>query len=140
MMTVRTYLAPSRTNGIGIFAAEPIPKGTMVWVFNPDVDRTLTEATIKSLAPPCREQMGKYCYFSAIYQEYVLCGDDGRFFNHSESPNCHNIQAQVSDMTVAARDIKKGEELICDYDTLEAHLAEEEMMISFEEFLPSPAT
>ncbi len=31
MLRVRTYLAPSPIEGIGLFAAEPIPRGTLIW-------------------------------------------------------------------------------------------------------------
>jgi SET domain-containing protein len=30
MMTVKTHLAPSKIHGIGLFASEPIPKGTVI--------------------------------------------------------------------------------------------------------------
>jgi SET domain-containing protein len=42
----------------------------------------------------------------------MLCGDDGRFFNHSENPNCDE---SVKDLTTAIKNIEIGEELTVDY-------------------------
>ena len=120
MMTIRTFIAPSRIHGIGIFAAKRIPEGTLVWKFHPDVDRTLTEEAIRALPLGCREQIEKYSYFSSVYQAYVLCGDDARFFNHSVSPNCRDYQTGDEEITVAGRDIEAGEELTSDYATFDA--------------------
>ena len=44
----------------------------------------------------------------------MLCGDDGRFFNHSSTPSCDD---SADDITVAVRDIEIGEELTVDYTT-----------------------
>lgn len=42
-----------------------------------------------------------------------MCGDDGRFFNHSDKFNC--FEGNDTKPIVAVRDIKKGEELTVDY-------------------------
>jgi len=116
MMLVRTTLSQSPIAGIGLFAAEFIPKGTVVWEFNPLVDLVLTQEEVETLSPTAREQFYNYAYFDDAYQKYVLCGDDARFFNHSDDPNCtHPIDEQGPDITIAARDIDIGEEITCDY-------------------------
>ncbi len=38
MMLVKTYLAPSQIQGLGVFAGEPIPCGSQLWVLNPKFD------------------------------------------------------------------------------------------------------
>ena len=43
---------------------------------------------------------------------YVLCGDNAKFMNHAEDPNCTDADPQY---TVARRAIEAGEELTCDY-------------------------
>ncbi len=42
----------------------------------------------------------------------MLCGDDGRFFNHSDQPNCDDGKP---DITIALRHVNKGEELTVNY-------------------------
>jgi uncharacterized protein len=123
MLLVKTYLDRSRIHGVGLFAAERITKGTVVWRLNPLIDTQLTEAQIASLEAPAREQIEKYTYLDRVLGRYVLCGDDARFFNHSEQPNCHDLPDEQGGTTVAARDIEAGEELTSDYSSFDANFA-----------------
>jgi hypothetical protein len=53
--------------------------------------------------------------------KYVLCFDDGRFFNHSDSPNViDGLTPDTAQSSIAVRDIFPGEELTCDYRTFDA--------------------
>ena len=58
--------------------------------------------------------------------QYILCSDDARFFNHSDTPNTESREVAGEDevITVAKRDIQPGEELTDDYRTFEAHLVD----------------
>jgi SET domain-containing protein len=120
MLLVKTFLAPSRIHGIGLFAAERIPKGTVLWRMNPTIDLELTDADLQALAEPARLQMIKYTYVDLVRCTRVLCGDDARFFNHDELPNCQDIPDADGGVTVAARDIDEGEELTSDYASFDA--------------------
>lgn len=125
MLLVKTRLAPSHIHGIGLFAAEFIRKGTVVWESNPELDIRLTEEQISRLPEPCREQTRKYSYREKQTGLYVLCGDDARFFNHSARPNCLDVfTAEDGDLTLAARDIEEGEEMTCDYALFDLDLVE----------------
>jgi SET domain-containing protein len=48
---------------------------------------------------------------------WVLCGDNGRHFNHSDNPNTLSLGIAFSD-DVAATDIPAGTELTSDYRTI----------------------
>ncbi|MBV9282607.1 MAG: SET domain-containing protein [Chloroflexi bacterium] len=124
MMLVRTYLDRSSIDGIGIFAAEFIPRGTVVWRFHPVVDVRLTEEQISELAPPSQEQVRKYSYKEIPTGRYVLSNDDARFFNHSSDPNCFDTGVEGTDVTIARRDIYPGEELTCNYAAFDANAAQ----------------
>jgi SET domain-containing protein len=121
MLLVKTYLAPSSIHGIGLFAAERIRKGTVLWRMNPLIDIEFTEAELETLAQPAREQVDKYTYTDLVRKKLVLCGDDARFFNHDDAPNCLDYPDAEGGKTVAARDIEAGEELTCDYASLDAN-------------------
>jgi uncharacterized protein len=121
MLLVKTFLAPSKIHGIGLFAAEPIRKGTVLWRMNPLIDIELTEAQVRTLAPPAREQLEKYTYTDLVRKRLVLCGDDARFFNHDDAPNCLDYPDAEGGKTVASRDIAVGEELTCDYAQIDAN-------------------
>ena len=127
MLLVETYLAPSFIHGVGLFAARDIRKGEMVWVLDTRVDQLLTEAEIAVLDPIERAQVMRYAYFSNELQKYVLCADDGRFFNHSSTPNCIDKEIPQCNFTAAARDIAAGEEMTCDYVLLDGRYQPEEV-------------
>ncbi|HYS81601.1 MAG TPA: SET domain-containing protein-lysine N-methyltransferase, partial [Anaeromyxobacteraceae bacterium] len=91
MLLVKTYLAPSRIHGIGLYAGQPIPSGTVVWRLHPAIDLELTDADLAALSEPAREQIRRYTYLDLVRGTHVLCGDDARFFNHSDHPNCHDF-------------------------------------------------
>jgi len=116
MLLVKTKLDISGIHGIGLFAAEFIPKNTVIWKFNRLIDLRCPEEEIEKLSESSRRQIQKYSYREKHTGLYVLCGDDARFFNHSQNPNCFDFyHDKEQDLTVALRDIKPGEELTCDY-------------------------
>ena len=120
MLLVKTFLAPSRIHGIGLFATERIRAGTVVWRLHPAIDLELTDDELEALAEPAREQLRKYTYTDLVRKKLVLCGDDARFFNHEDAPNCLDYPDAEGGKTVAARDIEAGEELTSDYAKLDA--------------------
>lgn len=125
MLLVRTRLAESRIHGIGLFADEPIVKDTVIWKFHPRIDIRIEPSEIDALSWPAQEQMRRYAYREKHSGLYVLCGDDARFFNHSDVPNCIDLYDGVdADVTIALRDIEAGEELTCDYAMFDLDLIE----------------
>jgi SET domain-containing protein len=83
--------------------------------------RPLSAEQIAALHPAAREQIEKYTYLDRRLGKFVLCGDDARFFNHAETPNCHDYPDDDGGTTVAARDIEPGEELTSDYASFDAN-------------------
>jgi SET domain-containing protein len=117
MLLVKTKLDVSRIHGIGLFADCFIAKDTVIWKFNRLIDLVFTSEQIEELAEEAREQIRKYSYRDIHSGLYVLCGDDARFFNHFEDPNCLDTyhSHEKEGITFACRDIDSGEELTCDY-------------------------
>jgi SET domain-containing protein len=122
MLLVKTKIAPSNINGIGLFADEFIPKGTVTWRSISPFDLKVDAAEIEKLAPPARELFMKYSYLSRWSGKYVLCFDDARFLNHSDNPNfiggSYDGDGEET-VDIAARDIYPGEEITCDYRTFD---------------------
>lgn len=128
MLTVKTSIKPSSIAGIGLFANQFIPKGTIVWKTNLLIDLLLSHEEIETLSEPSRSQFYNYAYFDKHYGKYLLCGDDGRFFNHSSIPNCddsHPFQ------TVALFDIFPGQELTVDYGVFYGEIEKHSQLTSF---------
>jgi SET domain-containing protein len=122
MLLVKTKLGNSPIAGIGLFADESITKGTKLWQYEPKLDLLLSKAEVETLSEPAQEQFYKYAYLDRERNRYLLCGDDARFWNHSENPNCD--ETTDNDSTFAARDIEKGEELTIRYSDFYGNMDE----------------
>lgn len=114
---VHTVLKNSPLHGIGLFADQFIQTGTVTWEYNPKFDTSFSEEDIKEMSEPARKQFLHYAYLDHEQKKYILCFDDQRFINHSSDNS--NI-ASTPNKDVAARDIQKGEELICNYQHFES--------------------
>ena len=113
MLFVKTQIGVSQIHGIGLFAAEFIPRGTVTWQYHPDLDPAYSEEDILRMPDAAREVFFKYAYYDKDLERYVLCSDNQRFINHeANSPNILSTPRR----DVAARDIQAGEELVCDYN------------------------
>lgn len=111
MLLVKTVLQHSVTHGMGVFAAEFIPKGTRVWEYYEGFDTRVSEEFVGSLPQPAQSTLRHYC---ALWGGgYVISADDARYLNHSSTPNLKTFDDP--DMDVALRDILAGEELTEDY-------------------------
>ncbi|HXG17089.1 MAG TPA: SET domain-containing protein [Calidithermus sp.] len=120
MLLVRTRVDRSPIHGLGLFADEPIPKGTDVWRFTPGFDLDLDPGVLDAQPPIVRSRLLHYGYIDRRLGRYILCCDDARFINHSDSPNIGpDFARDRYGVDVALRDIAPGEELTVDYRLLE---------------------
>ncbi len=129
MLLVKTKIGPSKIHGIGIFADELIPKGTRIWQYHEGIDSRFDEAFLATLPEIEQRQMLNYAYKNPRTGLYVLCGDDARFFNHSDTPNTEDVEfdggvVEGEGITIAAKDIQPGEEIVSDYRSFDASARE----------------
>ena len=117
MLLVKTYIGLSPIHGIGLYTAEPIKKGTRIWEFTPGFDLIIEKEIITSLPSIQQEQILNYAYLDRQTGKYLLCADNARFFNHSTTPNAEDIE--TPNITIAARDIEKNEEITSNYKTFD---------------------
>lgn len=122
MLLIPTNLRPSPIEGLGLFAAQPVPKGTITWAFDPRFDLLFDEAEVERLPALQRGLILRHGYLSIQLHKYVLCADDARFWNHAASPNTGQILRpnDIEPANIALRDIAAGEELTVDYRTFDA--------------------
>src|SRR5690606_38054940 len=62
MLLVSTYVAQSRIEGVGVFAARPIRAGEIIWKLDPDFDRLVAIERYESAPPHLRELLERYAY------------------------------------------------------------------------------
>ena len=112
------YKISKCNSGMGIFADQDIRKGDLVFVQKPGINLRLIEDEL-SLRKILKEEFTNnearkkflevtFGYKGLIYQNL----DDGKYTNHSESPN---VCLQTFDKYVACKDIRKGEEIVENY-------------------------
>jgi SET domain-containing protein len=63
-----------------------------------------------------RPEFLQYFYHNKKTDLFVICGDNGRFFNHSKDFNTECAEGPGEGYTIASRDINPGEELLVDYE------------------------
>jgi SET domain-containing protein len=110
MLLIPTYVARSGIHGFGLFAAAGVRRDTVVWRFDPGVDWVISPDTVERLPAEFKPRFMRYAY-QRPDGHYVLCCDNTLLMNHSPAPNL----IEMGDYSVAARDIRKGEELTGDY-------------------------
>ena len=113
MLLVKTKLGESSKHGIGLFADQFVPKGTVTWEYSSLYDSSYTEDEVQKMSEPARQQFLHYAYFDKDINKNILCFDDQRFINHTS--NGANILS-TPHRDIAIRDIDVGEELLCDYN------------------------
>jgi SET domain-containing protein len=120
MLLVPVRIDLSTIHGLGVFALDRIAEGTPIWRFTPGFDLDLDPRLLDEQPAHFRQTMLHYGYIDSSLNRFILCCDDCRFMNHSDSPNIR-IERHVDryGVDVAARDIEAGEELTVDYDSVE---------------------
>lgn len=117
MMMVETELRPSSIHGLGVFLTEPVQAGQLIWRFDSRIDRTFSDAELNEMPQSLQRYLKTYSTLHADLKLWVLCGDNGRHFNHSDAPNTRSLGIAFGD-DVAAVDMPAGTELTSDYRTI----------------------
>ena len=126
MLLIPNYVGPSAIEGVGVFAAERIAKGTIIWTLDDRFDQVLSPAEIAALGEQQRQFVERYGYSHTLRPDLtVLELDNGRFMNHADDPNTEDVGyddglVNGEGITVAARDIQPGEEIFSDYRAFDA--------------------
>ncbi|MGE5195672.1 MAG: SET domain-containing protein [Deltaproteobacteria bacterium] len=116
MLLVNASAGRSRIHGKGLIARELVPAGALVWVLKKGFDVELTKDQFEELAPIAREQVARYVYTDVATGNYILCSDDAKYMNHSDTPNTRTEGNQ----TTAIADIQPGQEITCNYYEFDA--------------------
>ena len=121
MMLVPTYVAASDIEGVGVFAAEPIKKGALIWRYDPSFDRLVPASWLKEQTPMMQEFLTKYAYPAHDRPDMLVIEiDNGRFMNHTNEPNT-DFKKVIEGYAI--RDIAAGEELLCNYSEFDPEFA-----------------
>ncbi|MEO7364727.1 MAG: SET domain-containing protein [Sphingomicrobium sp.] len=117
MLMVETELRPSSIHGLGVYLTESVRSGQLIWRFDSRIDRVFSNAELTEMPERFQAFLRTYSTFHHGLGLWVLCGDNGRHFNHSDSPNTRSLGIAFGD-DVAAADLPAGTELTSDYRTI----------------------
>ena len=121
MLLVPTYVRPSRVEGVGVFAAEEIPAGTLIWRLDERFDRLIHHKEIASYPDSARQFIERYAYpYPHDPDLLVVELDNGRFMNHSDDPNTNFLDPDSGYTRLA---IGADEELFCNYSEFDPGFA-----------------
>jgi SET domain-containing protein len=113
MLMISTYLAPSAIEGLGVFAAEPVQRGQLMWSLNSKFDIFIQVSEIESYPPHMQDYISRYTYTHLEMAGVVILDcDNGKFMNHSLKPN---TDFRIFDTGYALTDIAPGDEITCNY-------------------------
>lgn len=113
MLLIPTFIAPSKIEGVGVFAEQAIPAGTAIWRLDPDLDRLIDSNSLSKLSPHFQKFAERYGYpYPHDPSQLIVELDNGRFMNHSDEPNTVFTDPDAGFTT---RDIAAGEEILCNY-------------------------
>ena len=111
MKIVPTYVGPSTIEGVGVFATEIIPAGTVIWTLEETLDLLLTSEQLDRLPDLQKRFIERYGYPHMTRPGItVLEFDNGRFMNHSTTPNTDFRDPKSG---WAIRDIEPHDEITC---------------------------
>lgn len=120
MMMVETELRPSAIHGLGVFLLHSARQGDLIWRFDARIDRVYAADEVASLPEHVQAYLRTYSTFHAATGLYVLCGDNGRYFNHADAPTTRSNAISFGE-DHAAHDLPAGAELTSDYRTICDH-------------------
>lgn len=116
MLKVKTEIRPSNIAGQGLFSLEFIQKDTVIWEFDPAVDKIFEDSEIEIMSEAELKKLLFHAYLNSVTGKVVYCGDGASYLNHSHEPNVLVIDnGKPEGACIAARDLLPGEELTCDY-------------------------
>ena len=121
MLYCKTEVQPSQIQGLGLFALEPIPAGTLVLRSDKQFDKHINPGDVASFPKTAQEFLATYGW---RYPDGTIAVtlDNGRFINHSATPNLI-VTFDPEASSYAARDIAAGEELTEDYSSFDPDFA-----------------
>jgi hypothetical protein len=128
MLLIDTYVGPSAIEGVGVFAAEFVRAGQLIYRFEPGFDRLISPAELAAMPEPIRLFVDRYTYpHPADHTLLVLDADNGRHMNHSLDPNTDFADAVYGR---AIKDIAPGEEILCNYAEFEPNFVMLQSMVA----------
>src|SRR5277367_3046895 len=127
MLLVETTVKPTPVGGLGLFAAQRLPKGTEVWKYIPGIDATYTREQIETFPELFLRFLFRHASSTDGFKTYMVPIDDTRYTNHSDHPNCKTTLDGNTAYTF--QNVNIGDELTLNYEEAEEMDAEDDILV-----------
>lgn len=111
MLLIDHYVGTSKIHGLGVFSAQDVKKGELIWQFNDVIDREIEEERLLDLPLHVVAKIHRHAWHRPERNCFWLAADGDYFMNHSDFPTLHCSDSAL----FAAQDFTIGDELTCDY-------------------------
>ncbi|MCX6793122.1 MAG: SET domain-containing protein [Candidatus Falkowbacteria bacterium] len=115
MIHIKYRLDKSSLHGIGLFAAEDIIKGALIYTPSPALDVNITQEQFDSLDEKEKAEIRWWGFFDEPTQKWHVDFDVSHFINHSTNRTVAQDPNHSDAYLVAVKDVKAGEELTQNY-------------------------
>ncbi len=113
-MHIKYKLDTSKLHGIGLFAAENVQKGQLVYTASPVLDLNITQEQFDALNESEQQEI-RWWGFEVEPGIWHVDFDVSKFINHSYDSTVTQDQHTKEAHLIAVRDIEAGEELTQNY-------------------------
>lgn len=115
MIHIKYKLDRSKHHGIGLFADQDLPKGTLVYTASLLLDVNITEEQFGTLSEQEKQEVKWWGFFDEPSQKWHVDFDVSRFVNHSYDATLTQDSGHQEAYLVTTRDVAAGEELTQNY-------------------------
>lgn len=115
MIHINYKLDKSDKHGIGLFTAEDINEGDIIYTASPLLDVNITREQFDTLSDREKKEFQWWGFFDEPSQRWHVDFDVSKFINHSFDANITQSEEHEEAHLIANRDIKSGEELTQNY-------------------------
>lgn len=115
MIHIKYKLDKSQYHGIGLFAAEDLQRGQLIYTASPALDVNISQQQFDSLDEREKEEIRWWGFKIAAENVWHVDFDVSKFINHSYQPTVTQDKNHKDAYLVATRNIKVGEELTQNY-------------------------
>ena len=115
MIHIAYALKESDKHGIGLFAAENLQKGAVVYTASPVLDLNITKEQFDALDEREKKEMRWWGFWDAPHNVWHVDFDVSKFINHSTEGTVTQNAAHQDAYLVTTRDVQAGEELTQNY-------------------------
>lgn len=119
-MHAKYRLGRSNIHGVGLFAAEDLKAGQLIYTASPLLDVNISQEQFDSLSQSERDEIKWWGFRIPETGLWHVDFDVTKFINHSDKPTVTQDSGHVEAYLVTTRDVKAGEELTQDYGEFES--------------------